>query len=88
MFLALLLLALSLQVVGCPRWLTEAWVMNRGGGGGTTQPHCSPPVTPGARYIGDGSSSSLGNPTLGTAPGTAPLARQKGVYTPTAHEGP
>ena len=74
MSLALRLLPLCLHVVARPRWLR--------GGGGTTLPPGTLPVTPSACYGGDGSGSSPG-----TALGTGPPSRQKGVYTPTAHEG-
>ena len=87
MFLALLLMTLCVHAMACPRWLTRAWVVSCGGGGGRTTPPGTLPVTPGAGDGGYGNGSSTGNPPLGAAPGTAPLAWQGGVYTPTAHAG-
>ena len=87
MFLALLLLTLCLHAVACPRWLTRAWVVNWGGGGGRPHPMAPYRSRPVPMTVVMAAAPAPATPPLGTAPGTGPPAQQESVYTPTAHAG-
>ena len=83
-----LVVALSLHAAAHPVRLTGAWVVTWEGVAARPlsvapyRPHPAP-LTVGMAAV----PAPATPPPLGEAPGSGPLARQEGVYTPTAHEG-